>query len=89
MEPLQNIPIPAFDKLVDREKEIASYVRKYGTYLNATWKLREKDNTVVIGLTGAGKSTFCQAVTCLDSVEMDEDEGVYTVKAGLGAIYDG
>ena len=81
MEP-QFVPVPLLHKLVGEEKDIASLVREHGRFLNATCQLRGKDITVVIGSKGAGKSTLCQALTCPNSVEYDEDELVYIVKQG-------
>ena len=46
------------------------------------------NTTVVIGLTGSGKSTFCQCITYPDSVELKEDEGVFDVKEGIVAKFE-
>ena len=54
--------------------------------LDAITELIGKDTTVVIGLTGSGKSTFCQCITVPGNVTLNEDEGVFD---GQVVNYDG
>ena len=56
--------------------------------LDAITELIGKDTTVVIGLTGSGKSTFCQCITVPGNVTLNEDEGVFDVKEGIVAKFE-
>ena len=78
-------------------KELVKYVAENPQfelllrYDNRTYKDREalkhlvgKNVTLVIGQTGAGKSTLVNAIISgPDAIEMDEDDGKYTTNVPL------
>lgn len=65
---------------------IAKHLYRYQVAIN---ELRDKDVCICVGLTGAGKSTFCQALADRGSVECDEDLGTYHTKKDRLINYNG